>query len=80
MLFGFGKPLNTRHRLPPFRREWKQNQIEKMDYRNKSRAQKQHEYRNRMNMAIARTVKNKMEKTEIDEIEKIWRQKTTKEK
>ena len=80
MLFGFRKPLNTRHRLPPFIREWKQNQIEKMDYRNKSRVQKQHEYRNRMNMAIDRTVKNKMKKTEIDEIEKIWRQKTTKEK
>ena len=31
-------------------------------------------------MAIARTVKNKIKKTEIDEIEKIWRQKTTKEK
>ena len=31
-------------------------------------------------MAIARTVKNKMKKTEIDEIDKIWRQKTTKEK
>jgi len=26
-----------------------------------------------MNMAIARTVKNKMKKTEIDEIDKIWR-------
>ena len=37
------------------------------------RGQQQHEYRNRMNMAIARTVKNKMKKTEIDEIDKIWR-------